>query len=195
MIRSISLMLLFVMLTACGTADTTDTTASDADDTAVATSETVTETDDADTDGETVVRISGAEDFVFEQDLTFGCVEDRIHIQTFSQSPKLDLYLPASIEEGTYQLADYDANSDPIYVEGQAVLAISGETNSDGERDFYFQNNEGQLDIQSMPSDTGEFFVATLNGTLRNSGDDATITIDAELNIEVESFLLMDCQY
>ena len=73
-----------------------------------------------------VVRISGAENFEFEQKVVFGCVNDLIHIQTFTQSPKFSLYLPADVTPGTYELADFNANSNVSYVPGKAVVAVSG---------------------------------------------------------------------
>jgi|GEM_PF-3286060 len=204
--RSAVLVLLVFVLVACGADDAnTDTTIDDTDDTVVENTDSTTETDDTDTEdeteqnaqGETVVTISGAEEFTFEQDIKFGCVEDLIHIQTFTQSPKFDLYLPASIEAGTYALADFDANSAVSYVEGEAVLSISGNLvpgSGSGYGSFYFQNSEGQLVIESMPAAAGEYFAATISGTLQNS-DGETITVDATLNLEAESSLMLDCQF
>ncbi|MEO1288527.1 MAG: hypothetical protein AAFV93_12225, partial [Chloroflexota bacterium] len=160
MLRSIALLLLMFMLVACGSESTdTDTSANDTDNNVTTSSETTTESSETEndeaSDGESIISISGAEEFIFEQELSFGCAEDLIHIQTFSQAPKFDLYLPASVETGTYDLADFDSNSETSYVEGQAVLSISGKI-SEGDFTFYFQNSDGQLEITSMPSDVGE---------------------------------------
>lgn len=143
------------------------------------------------------VRISGDQNFVFEHKIVFSCVKDTLSLTTFTQSPKFELYLPANITEGTYPLADYDANRDVPHLAGKAVVAISGKMvpgSGSGYGKFYFKNNTGQLVIKTMPNALGEEFVASLNGSLQSS-DGGEIIVDAKFDMLAEGYTVSDCQF
>ena len=142
------------------------------------------------------VRISGDQEFVFEHKIVFGCVDDAMSLTTMTQSPRFQLYLPADIPEGTYPLADFDANRNPQHLRDKAVITISskmipGSGSAWGRQ--YFKNNSGELVIKSKPKSVGEQFIATLDGTLQ-SKDGREITVDAEFDLPAKGFGVANCQ-
>lgn len=200
--RVLILLLLVTVLAACG-GDSDDDSSSDTDtdDGAVATEEVAddnVEEEAADAgDGTFVLSVSGDQSFEFEGNPVLGCVEDTMSLQTMTQSPKIFVILPSTVTPGTYPLADYDANADPNYVEGSAVVHITGEfgTGSSSNRgEFYFQDAAGELIIETVPAAPGEQFVASLSGELSDS-DGESITFNTEFNFVSSSFNFMDCQF
>ena len=194
------LMVMVVMLAACGSSsDTEDAPADDtADETVEETVQTEDDTPQEDTPQEDepfVLTVTGAETFEFEADPLYSCVNDQIQITTFTQSPKLDIYLPSSIEPGTYALADFDSSAETSYVDGMAVIAVTGEVISGSGStygSFYFTNGTGELVIESVPSELGERFVATFDVTLEN-GDGETINATGNLDLLESGSASMDC--
>ena len=178
--RVLALMLL-ILMTGCSQQGEAESNSPEAPEPTGATSSTLT--------------LSGNEIPDFKFDPRFSCVNDQIFIQTMSHSPKFDLYLPATIQPGTYSLARYDASSDPVYRDNQAVVAFTGpfEPGSGRSRGrFYFIPVDGSVEIEQIPRAEGEFFTARLDATLSGS-DEHTVTLQAVLNIEDTGFMTSAC--
>jgi len=113
------------------------------------------------------------------------------------QSPSFDLYLPAGIEPGRYSLAEYDANADPRYVEGKAVVTFRGEVRSGSGGtygNFYFKPVDGEVVIERMPSGRGEYFTARVDASLSDA-DGEVIELSGDLDIKETGSTSLDCQY
>lgn len=142
------------------------------------------------------IKISGNEDFSFEQQLRFGCKDDMIHIQTMTQAPKFNLYLPAGISAGEYSLADFDANSSQSYVDGKAVVAISGERvkgSGSAYGKFYSKKSTGTVKVTKKPVAAGETFAAEISASLA-SKDGETIQVAGKLEMKADGFMMMNCK-
>jgi hypothetical protein len=206
MLRYLSMaVLMFALmlgLTACGgteaeDANTNDTAATeeantDADDSTDADNDVPEVADEGD-EGTFVLSVTGAETLEWEEDLVVGCVEDLFSIQTFTMSPKLDVYMPANIQPGTYPLAQFDANSEISYVEGSVVVAITGDFN-EGRGDFYFMNPSGEFIIEAMPTAAGERFAGSFTVELTDRDGDV-INASASIDVMSNSFNFLDCQF
>jgi len=144
-----------------------------------------------------VISVRGAETLEFDSTLRFGCVRDMASVLTMTQSPKFMLYLPSGINAGRYELARYDANADPLYVDGKAVVTFTGAVQRGSGSTygaFYFQPVDGALTIERMPGARGERFVADLDATL-NDKDGASVTLTGRIDIEETGSMSMDCRY
>lgn len=144
-----------------------------------------------------VLSVRGAETLDFDTTLRFGCVRDMASVLTMTQSPKFMLYLPSGIDPGRYELARYDANADPVYVDGKAVVTFTGPVQRGSGStygNFYFQPVDGALTIERMPGARGERFVADLDATL-NDSDGASVTLTGRIDIEETGSMSMDCRY
>ncbi|MEL6407543.1 MAG: hypothetical protein AAFR81_24435 [Chloroflexota bacterium] len=206
MLRTLLFAVLMFVLVACGNAETdTPADAESSDDTAVTTTENDTDTDteestdDMDADAPLLtLSVTGNETFEFEaENLTFGCVEDEFTVTTPTASPNVSIYLPSSIEAGTYPLADFDPNVETSYVEGSAVVAIRGEFVAGSGSAFgtsYFVNNAGELVIENVPAEPGGRFTATLDGTFETP-DGESITAIATIDLETSSMFFLDCEF
>lgn len=207
MLRYLFTLSLLLMLAACGGASDGETNTTDTDTDTVEptvqveaqTSDDEPEASDNATDGDSYsISITGAETFDFESELdsepVFGCVENEVSVQTFSMSPKIDIYMKSDIEPGTYALQSFDANTGAGSVEGAVVVSISGNELDGGRPDFYFTNPEGEFVITSMPSEIGDMFVGSFNGTLENNDGD-TITVVGDFNLETTGTYFMDCAF
>ena len=204
--RLIVVLVLLVSLAACGT-DSAPDDGDVAEDTPVAEQDTTTDdADSADTDeasdeeGETfLLTLSGDETLTFDDNPSFGCVRDLASFQTFTQSPKVEIYLPSDVEPGTYDLADFDANREPRYVEGAAVVTVTGDVSARDEDGatrgrFYFQNSTGTLTLEAMPTALDERFIASVDGTLEDrNGNTVNVTID--IDVVNDGSTTLDCQY
>lgn len=200
MLKYIPVIVLIALLAACSPAADNYEAAPQNDDTTTTEDTASTETDTTTTDNSTSddpeastysIVITGAEEFEFSYSPLYGCTEDAVMITTMTQAPKLDIYLPANIQPGTYPLADFDANANPTYAEGVAVISITGSITDDG-YDFYYKNVDGELVIETVPTQAGEGFVATLKGTLDDNDGD-TITVDGTFNLLDD--MIMGCEY
>ena len=204
MLRFLLIFVMALSLAACGgSSDEGDDAATTGDDDTTTTTSTDAATDEVDTEdaseAETdfVLTVSGAENFEFEEAVRFSCVEDTMTVTSFTQAPKLDIYLPSSVQPGTYTLADFDPNSEQSYVEGAAVVGFSGEVVSGSGStygDFYFQNSSGELVITEVPAAIGERFVAELNATLED-GDGDAVTLTGSFDLEETGSVSMGCEY
>lgn len=143
-----------------------------------------------------VIKVSGAENFTFEKEAKFGCRDNLINIMTMTQSPKFQIYLPANAGEGTFELADFDANRKSNYVDGKAVVSVSGNFVK-GSGNFYgklyFTNSKGTVTVKNSPSKAGEIFEAEVNASLQ-SKDGETINVDADLSLPADGFMMLNCQ-
>jgi hypothetical protein len=142
------------------------------------------------------ISVTGAESLEIDMEPRFGCTNDQVHVLTMSQSPRFDLYLPAAIEPGRYPLARFDANADPSFVAGHAVVSVTGNIvpgSGSGYGPFYFQPQGGEITIERMPGGPGEFLTASIQATLA-SNDSETIDLDAELNLKASGMMMMNCQ-
>jgi len=206
MLRYLFTLSLALMLAACGGASDSDSTTTDADtDTTEPTAQVEAQTSDDEaeapaddtTNGESFsISITGAETFDFEDESApiFGCVENEVHVQTFTFSPKLDIYMKSDIEPGTYSWATFDANAGAGSVDGSVVVSVSGVELDSGRPNFYFTSPEGEFIITSMPSEIGDMFVASFNGTVQGS-DGETITVSGDLNLETSGSYFLDCAF
>lgn len=199
MLRYFLMVTLMLMLAACG-GDASDNETSSNNDEPVPTAESqdavdVNEEEESTEPQPFVLNVTGAETFDFEANPVFGCVEEEITILTFSQAPKLDIYMKSNIESGTYPLASFDANTGAGSVEGAVVVSVQGEvTGGTGRGNFYFTEPQGEFIIKEMPTEIGEQFVATLTGTLQNT-DGEEITVSANFDIETSGTYFMDCAF
>jgi len=198
--RTLMMMLVALFLAACGGSAETDTNTDEGSNDAEVAETTTDDADEEEADDAEpsfILSVTGAETFDFEGTPIFGCAEDEISLQTFTQSPKLTISLPANIQPGTFPLADYDANASPSYIEDLAVIHINGEVSSNPgstRGKLYFINAQGELIIDTVPSAPGEQFVATLNGELSTS-DGETISFSSDFDFATNSFYFMDCQF
>lgn len=197
MLRYFIMMTLMLMLAACSGTPSNDETTSDTSDDPVPTVDSqdapVEEASEEAEEMPFVLNVTGAETFDFDVNPVFACVEDELRITTFTQAPKLDIYMKVGITEGTYPLASFDANAGSSSVEDAVVVSVAGEVPGGGERhNFYFTDNQGEFIIKEMPTEAGELFVATLTGTLQDN-DGEEITVSANFNIETSGTYFMDC--
>jgi hypothetical protein len=188
---SLILALAALLLSGCGPNESADAAAGD-DPAPTRAAQPTSSSDET----PSVLSVTGAESMDFDYAPRFSCIRDKATILTMTQSPRFAMYFPASVEPGTYELAEYDANADPAYVEGKAVVTFTGAVQRGSGStygNFYFKPVEGQVIIESMPSARGEYFVADLNATL-DDGDGASVTLAGRLNIEETGSMSMDCQ-
>ena len=144
-----------------------------------------------------LLNVTGAETIEFDATPLFGCVRDQIHIMTMTQAPRLDIYLPAGIGPGRYPLAEYDANADPRYVEGKAVVTFRGEVRPGSGSTYgnlYFKPVDGELVIERMPAGRGEFFTARVDVGLSDADGEA-IQLTGDVDIKDSGSTSLDCQY
>lgn len=144
-----------------------------------------------------VLAVRGAETMDFDATLRFGCRTDTASVLTMTQSPRFMMYLPSSIEPGHYGLAEYNANADPQYVDGKAVVTFTGAVQRGSGStygNFYFEPVEGELIIERMPGGRSERFIADLDATLAD-GDGATVTLTGRIDIEETGSMSMNCAY
>jgi len=200
--RLIVVLVLLVSLAACGTDDgeVVENTPVAEQETATDDADSASADDASDEAGETfLLTLSGDETLTFDDNPSFGCVRDLAAFQTFTQSPKVEIYLPSDVEPGTYDLADFDANREPLYVEGAAVVAVTGDVSARDEDGavrgrFYFQNSTGTLTLEAIPTDLDERFIASVDGTLEDrNGNTVNVTID--IDVVNDSSTTLDCQY
>lgn len=143
------------------------------------------------------LSVTGAETMELDYTLRFSCVRDTVSILTMTQSPRFTMFLPSTIEAGSYALADYDANADPKYVENKAVVTFTGAVQRGSGSTYgnvYFKSVDGELIIERMPEGRGDRFVADLDATLAD-GDGATVNLTGRIDIEETGSMTMDCQY
>ncbi len=111
-------------------------------------------------------------------------------------APKFQLTLSSKAGEVDLSLTDYDANRSSNHVDGKAVVAVSGnfvKGSGSAYGKFYFTNSKGQVTVKNIPTKKGETFKAKVNATLQSS-DGKTITVDADLNIVADGYLMQNCQ-
>ena len=143
-----------------------------------------------------LIKVSGAENFTFKNQPKFSCRDDVIYVMTMTASPKFELYLSSKANEDTLELADYDANRSSNYVQGKAVVALSGnfvKGSGSSYGKFYFMNSKGKVTVNNVPTKKGEIFKAVVKATLQSS-DGKTIDVDADLNLVADGYLMQNCQ-
>lgn len=142
-----------------------------------------------------LIKVSGAENFTFKNEPKFSCRDDVIHVMTMTAAPKFQMYLSSKVGVGDLALADYDANRSSNYVEGKAVVALSGnfvKGSGSAYGKFYFTNSKGQVSIKKVPTEKGDVFEATVKVSLQSS-DGKTINVDADLSLVADGYLMQNC--
>lgn len=192
----LSVILLSFLLVACSDSDAPPT------ETAPAATEGSTRSNDpvaasGDISPSWTLTVTGAETLDLDIEPRFGCSDEQVHVLTMSQSPRFDLYLPAAIEPGTYPLARFDPNVQPSFVAGHGVVSLTGAIVRGSGRSygtFYSIPEAGEITIERMPSEAGDFFSAELAATLA-SRDGDTIELRGELNLQASGMMLMNCRF
>jgi len=188
--RLIIILILFCFLTACGGSD------ENAENTQQNTKSTETsQTSGKSNASKSLIKVSGAENFTFKNEPKFSCREGVIYVMTMTNSPKFELYLSSKAGESTLELADYDANQTRKYVDGKAVVALSGnfvKGSGSSYGKFYFKNSKGQVTVNKFPTKKGEDFKAEVKATLHSS-DGKVINVDADLNLIADGYLMQNC--
>ena len=125
-----------------------------------------------------MIKVSGAENFTFEYEPKFACRDNVIHVMTMTASPKFEMYLSSKAGEGTFELADYDANRSNKYVDGKAIVAVSGKFvkgSGSAYGKFYFLNSKGQVTVKKAPSKKGEAFIANVKASLQRKDGELSL--------------------
>jgi len=188
--RLIVILILFCFLTACGGSD------NNAENKQQKTKNTEkSQTSGKSNSSKSLIKVSGAENFTFKNEPIFSCREGVIYVMTMTASPKFEMYLSSKEGEGTLELSDYDANRTSKYVEGKAVVALSGnfvKGSGSSYGKFYFKNSKGKITVKQVPTKKGETFKAEVKATLHSS-DGKIINVDADLNIITDGYLMQNC--
>ena len=131
----------------------------------------------------------------FKNEPKFSCREGVIHVMTMTAAPKFQLYLSSKAGESTLELADYDANRSSNFVEGKAVVALSGnfvKGSGSAYGKFYFKDSKGQVTVEKVPSEKGETISAKVKASLQSS-DGEIINVDADLNLIADGYMMQNC--
>ncbi len=130
------------------------------------------------------LSIRGSENLDWSYSGMYSCSEGRRNIVSFSQAPKLNISIPMEIGSGKVPMSDWNASTMQgamMYVVGAITeeRAAAGKTYGIS----YTKYRSGDFIIENLPTQRGEYFVATFEGEMESSSGDIA-SIKLKLNVE-----------